>query len=462
MAKSKVFYECGACGHTSVKWLGLCPSCDEWHTFSEIKKEKEDRKKHKIDIGAQKENAVPLRLSEIPREEQERFKTNVGELDRVLGGGLMPSSLILLGGDPGIGKSTLMLHIARTNPELNLLYVAGEESAGQIRQRADRIGIKKSNMKVLSMTDLDKVIACAQDEKPDLLVIDSIQSVYRSQLGSLPGSVQQIRECAAMLQQLAKREGVTTLMIGHVTKEGDIAGPRVLEHMVDTVLQFEGDPGQVHRLLRSIKNRFGPAQEVGVFEMNERGLKEVKNPSSLFLSKTGLKVSGNAVTCVMEGSRPLMTEVQALVIPSSYGTPQRTAGGFDQRRLSLLLAVLEKRAGLQFSGRDVYLNIAGGFRITDTAADLAVVCALVSSYRDRPLAQEMFVVGEVGLGGEIRMIPHLERRIREGSKMGFKKVLSPAKDPAANSISIIGAQYVSQAITLALEQESSEDYSGNV
>jgi len=455
MAKSKTYYECGSCGHTSAKWLGLCPSCGEWHTFQERKEEKTPPEKHKIDIGPGNGKIEPEKLNRISFSEENRFRTGVGELDRVLGGGFMPSSLILLGGDPGIGKSTLMLQIAKANPDLRMLYVAGEESAGQIRQRADRIGIKGSEMKVLSLTDLDRVIEVAKDEKPDLLVIDSIQTIYRSHLGSLPGSIQQIRECAALLQQLAKREGITTLMIGHVTKEGDIAGPRILEHMVDTVLQFEGDQSNLHRLLRSVKNRFGAAHEVGVFEMNDQGLKEVTNPSELFLSGMDQNVSGNVVTCIMEGSRPLLVEVQALVTPSNYGTPQRTASGFDQRRLSLLLAVLEKRAGLAFSGQDVYLNIAGGFKITDTAADTAVCCALASSLKDVPLISDAIVVGEVGLGGEVRMVSHMEPRLKEGKKMGFKKALVPEKATAGRTnMDLLRVKYIHQAISKALARNS--------
>jgi DNA repair protein RadA/Sms len=457
MGKTRIIYECSSCGHTSAKWLGMCPSCSEWHTYQEISQQKESKsgQQHKIEIGTGNGQEKPVRLSEISYSEENRFKTKIGELDRVLGGGFMASSLVLLGGDPGIGKSTLMLEIARVNPKLKILYVAGEESAAQIRQRADRIGITNSEMHVLSITDLDKVIVHAKNLTPDLLVVDSIQTVYRSNLNSLPGSIQQVRECAAILQQLAKRESITTLMIGHVTKEGDIAGPRILEHMVDTVLQFEGDKSRFHRLLRSIKNRFGPAQEVGVFEMDEKGLNEVSNPSALFLSEMDQSVSGNAVTCVMEGSRPLLVEVQALVTPSNYGNPQRTASGFDQRRLSLLLAVLEKRAGLQFSGQDVYLNIAGGLKVTDTAADLAVICALASSFHDRSLLPNTFVMGEVGLGGEIRMIPHLEQRLKEGRKMGFRSSLSPESDSDLKpDLNLIHTNYIHQAIRRILKDKA--------
>ncbi|MEX2585172.1 MAG: DNA repair protein RadA [Balneolaceae bacterium] len=430
MAKSKVYYECSHCGHTTVKWMGQCPSCNQWHTFQEFQKQKEsERIRHKIELtdeAGRESGATPKKLAEIDVSGGNRTSTGLPELDRVLGGGLMPASLILLGGDPGIGKSTLMLHVAKSRPDLEILYVAGEESAGQIRQRADRIGIQSSELRVVSDTDLDRVISLVQKEKPQLLVIDSIQTVYRSQLAGLPGSVQQVRECAALLQQVAKKEGVTTLMIGHVTKEGDIAGPRVLEHMVDTVLQFEGDQSRLHRLLRCVKNRFGAAHEVGVFEMGEQGLTEVDNPSSLFLSDHDQQVSGNVVTCIMEGSRPILVEVQALVTPGTYGVPQRTASGFDQRRLSLLIAVLEKRVGLKLSDQDVYLNIAGGLKVTDTAADLAVITALASSFGERALAPRTVVVGEAGLGGELRNVPHLEQRLREADKMGFERALIPS------------------------------------
>ncbi len=451
MPKTKIQYRCSDCGHTSAKWLGHCPACNEWHTFEEVEISGKKPEKHKVDISSSDEAPAPVRLSEIEYSESERITSGIGELDRVLGGGFVPASLILLGGDPGIGKSTLMLQIAKSRPELELLYVAGEESASQIRQRADRIGIRNSQMKVLSVTDLDRMVEAARKEKPDLLVVDSIQTVYRSQLASLPGSVQQIRECAAVLQQLSKREGVTTLMIGHVTKEGEIAGPRILEHMVDTVLHFEGEQDQFHRLLRGVKNRFGPAQEVGVFEMNDRGLKEVDNPSALFLSGLDQPVSGSAVTCVMEGSRPLLVEVQALVTPSSYATPQRTAGGFDHRRMSLLLAVLEKRAGIRFADQDVYLNVAGGLRVTDTAADLAVVCALASSFRNSPLPGNHLFIGEVGLGGELRMVPHLKMRMKEGAKLGFESCLAPKKFKSDNSsLDVNKAGYLHQALDMVL------------
>lgn len=449
MGKTKVQFECSSCGHLSAKWLGVCPACGEWHTFEEkISEPSTSSKKHKVDISSG--NGSPekaVKLSEVQIQNQNRSTTNLQEFDRVLGGGLIAGSFLLLGGDPGIGKSTLMLQVAERCPDWNILYIAGEESAAQIKQRAGRIGLKGDNLLVYSNTDIQAVIAQARKVQPDLLIVDSIQTVFSSELTSLPGSVQQIRECSAMLQQLAKKEGITTLMIGHVTKDGDIAGPRILEHMVDTVLHFEGDRSQLYRLLRCVKNRFGPAQEVGVFEMEESGLKEVSNPSDLFLSDRNQSVSGNCVTCVMEGSRPILIEVQALVTPSSYSTPQRTASGFDQRRLSLLIAVLEKRAGLGFAGQDVYLNIAGGLKVSDTAADLAISAALASSLKDQPLQENTLLVGEVGLGGEIRRVPFLAQRLKEAEKMGFNKAVLPNSETAGSyALTLETAGSVSQVV----------------
>ncbi len=432
MAKTRIQYLCSECGHTSAKWLGNCPGCGSWHTFEEFKVDKKGNGEapHKSKVEGLAKAEPPRPLNEIEYNEESRFPSNIPELDRVLGGGFMPGSLILIGGDPGIGKSTLTLQIGKARPDLKILYCAGEESAGQIKQRARRLGVNSENLYVYTETDISAVLAEAQKLNPDLLVVDSIQTVYRTELSGMAGSVQQVKECAALLQQLAKRQNITTIVIGHVTKEGDIAGPRVLEHMVDTVLQFEGDNNYTYRMLRSLKNRFGPAQEVGVFEMQEHGLVDVLNPSQLFLSDYNSNVSGNAVVCTIEGSRPLLIEVQALVTPSNYGTPQRTASGFDHRRLSLLLAVLEKRGGYQFSGQDVYLNVAGGIKLNDTAGDLGVVCALVSSLLDRPLSTDSVFLGEVGLGSEIRAVSKLPQRLGEIEKMGFKQAFIPG----ANSV----------------------------
>ncbi len=431
MAKQKILFECENCGYISPKWMGSCPSCSEWNTFAETVEKKKESKKHKVDISKTEQRDI-VRLSDVRTAALERKSSNLQEFDRVLGGGFIEGSFLLLGGDPGIGKSTLMIQVAERCPNMKIFYVAGEESASQIKQRALRIGLKGDNLHIGSVTEVRSVIESARRLKPDLLIIDSIQTMYSDDLSSLPGSVQQVRECSAMLQQIAKKEDLTTIMIGHVTKEGDIAGPRILEHMVDTVLQFEGDKNHFYRLLRCVKNRFGPAQEVGVFEMKGNGLQEVLNPSQLFLSDSGHRVSGNAITCVMEGSRPILAEVQALVSPSNYGTPQRTASGFDQRRLSLLIAVLEKRAGLQFTGQDVYLNIAGGLKISDPAADLAIVAALASSLQDRETPADTLYVGEVGLGGEIRKVAFPEQRVREAEKMGLDNVVMPKTEPMAS------------------------------
>lgn len=445
MAKQKVTFVCSNCDYSSPKWLGVCPSCNEWHTFEEKVEQKKKSQKNKVDISTDDYEADAVPLTSVQNNEHDRQPTGITELDRVLGGGIVKGSFLLLGGDPGIGKSTLMLQLSKTKPDWTILYVAGEESPSQIKQRAARLGIAGDNLYIYSNSDIDSVIAQARKLKPVLLVIDSIQTVYSSNLTSLPGSVQQVRECSAMFQQLAKREGITTLMIGHVTKEGDIAGPRILEHMVDTVLHFEGNQSQVHRLLRSVKNRFGPAQEVGVFEMKQDGLIEVPNPSELFLSDLDTTVSGNCITCVMEGSRPILVEVQALVTGSSYSTPQRTANGFDQRRMSLLIAVLEKRGGISFAGQDVYLNVAGGLKISDPAADLAVIAALSSSIKDQPIKKRAVFIGEVGLGGEIRSVRFREQRIREAEKMGIKSVVAPPGKLSLDAdIELIERTYITQ------------------
>jgi len=454
MPKDRIKYVCGECGHSSTKWLGNCPNCGSWHTFKEFKVERKTKseKEHKGKVEGLKESEGPQKLQAIKSESEDRFLSKIQELDRVLGGGFMPGSFVLIGGDPGIGKSTLTLQIAKSRPDLDILYCAGEESAGQIKQRAKRLGVESDNFYIFTETDISKVMSEAQKLNPDLLIVDSIQTVYRTELTSMAGSVQQVKECAALLQQLAKKQDITTLVIGHVTKDGDIAGPRVLEHMVDTVLQFEGDSNYNYRMLRSLKNRFGPAQEVGVFEMKEEGLIDVLNPSQLFLSEYNDDVSGNAVICSIEGSRPLLVEVQALVTPSNYGTPQRTANGFDHRRLSLLLAVLEKRGGYQFSGQDVYLNIAGGLKVNDPAADLGVTSALVSSLLDKPISNKLAFLGEVGLGGEVRTVNKIDHRLGEIKKLGFEHAIVPKANKAqTNGIKVSGVTNISSSIKKALQ-----------
>ncbi|HLR24341.1 MAG TPA: DNA repair protein RadA [Fodinibius sp.] len=454
MPKDRMQYVCDECGHTSTKWMGSCPNCGNWHTFKEykVKRKTQSEKEHKGKVDGLDKSPPPQQLAEIESQAEGRFKSNIQELDRVLGGGFVSGSFVLVGGDPGIGKSTLTLQIGQANPKLKVLYCAGEESAGQIKQRAKRLGVTSDNFYVYTDTDISKVLSEARKLDPDLLIVDSIQTVYRTELSSMAGSIQQVKECAALLQQLAKKQNITTLVIGHVTKDGSIAGPRVLEHMVDTVLQFEGDSNYNYRMLRSLKNRFGPAQEVGVFEMKQSGLVDVLNPSQLFLSDYDSSVSGNAVICSVEGSRPLLVEVQALATASNYGTPQRTANGFDHRRLSLLLAVLEKRGGYQFSGQDVYLNVAGGMKVNDPAADLGVVCSLVSSLLDNSIDGKIVFLGEVGLGGEIRAVSKVDQRLAEIQKMGFEKAVIPqASAPEReHSLGIYKVSNIMAAIKKAL------------
>lgn len=425
MAKTKTQFVCRECGYTSGKWVGNCPQCSSWNTFDEEIRQKDQPGRHKARLNGNSYNHRPTLLKDISVQESNRFTSGMNEFDRVLGGGFMPGSFVLLGGDPGIGKSTIALQMAKENKDIRILYTSGEESAGQIKQRALRMEYEEPELQVYTETDINLIIEQARRDKPDILVVDSIQTVFRPELTSMPGTVAQVRECAALLMQLAKHEGITVLTIGHVTKEGDLAGPRVLEHMVDTVIQFEGDKNLDYRILRSLKNRFGPAQEIGVFEMTAFGLEQVKNPSRLFLSEYDSAVSGNAVVCTMEGSRPVMLEVQALVTSSNYGMPQRTASGFDQRRLQLLIAVLEKRGGFPFSSQDVFLNIAGGMKLSETACDLGVACALVSSLTDKPVASNTAFIGEIGLGAEVRKVTRLQARIEELKKMGFTKAVIP-------------------------------------
>ncbi len=424
-SKKKVRYNCAQCGYQTANWMGNCPSCGEWNTFKE-EKVQQDRPAHKSRLEQAEKPSGPTPLKDVAFQEKDRQDSGISELNRVLGGGFMPGSFVLLGGDPGIGKSTIALQIAMSRPDLKMLYCSGEESAEQIRQRSTRMGFDNSELLLFTETDVNQIADQATKEKPDLLVIDSIQTVYRPEIQSMPGTVNQIRECASLLMQLAKQNGITILAIGHVTKQGDLAGPRVLEHMVDTTINFEGDLNLNYRILRAVKNRFGPANEIGVFEMKSDGLHEVRQPSGLFLNFSNPNVSGSSIICTMEGTRPLMIEVQALVTTAHYGTPQRTASGVDQRRLALLLAVLEKRTGWSFAGMDVFVNIAGGLKLNETAADLGMCCALVSSLSNRPVSAQTVIVGEVGLGGEVRPVSALEKRVEEAVKMGFEQILIPA------------------------------------
>ncbi len=426
MAKTKTRYVCSNCGATYIKYQGKCNECKSWGTLvEEVVKEEKETKSCSTGTGRLNTFATPRRLKEIDTLKEERISTGIKELDHVLGGGLMASSVVLIGGEPGIGKSTLMLQIVPNLADKKILYVSAEESIHQIRNRAERMGIDADNFFLLSETELESILETLAAHKPDLVIIDSIQTIFSNQLESSSGSVSQVRECTSRLMQLAKREGITMFIVGHITKEGVIAGPKVLEHIVDTVLQFEGDSHYRYRVLRALKNRFGSTNELGVFEMGEKGLTEVSNPSEIFLSERSYGVSGSCVAATIEGSRPLLVEIQALVSKTNYAAPQRVTSGFDQRRLALLLAVLEKRLGLPMWSHDVFLNIAGGLRLDEPAIDLSVAVAIVSSLRDVPADSSTCAVGEIGLSGELRSVAHLERRVMEAKKLGFEKMVVP-------------------------------------
>ena len=428
MAAPKTRYVCQECGHEAHKWMGKCPGCGAWNTLVE-ETESSDVKARVPTTPRETSNGhsetKPQRLSDIEMGEESRLRTGVEELDRVMGGGIMQSSFSLIAGDPGIGKSTLMTELAKYLPERRVLYITGEESVRQVKIRAQRLHVASDNLLLLAETNVEEIGRVVQRTEPDLLVVDSIQTIYRPDLSSAPGSVSQVRESTASLLKLTKENTFSTFLVGHVTKKGTIAGPRVLEHMVDTVLYFEGDRNHAYRVLRSVKNRFGPANEIGVFEMRESGLREVPNPSEIFLSERGYGVSGSSVVCSLEGTRPVLVEIQALVAPSSYGTPQRTVTGFDNQRLQMILAVLEKRVGMRFSNHDVFVNVAGGVRLEEPAVDLGVAVAAASSFRDVPADTGAVVIGEVGLGGEIRTVSQLELRLRESAKLGFDRAVVP-------------------------------------
>ncbi len=423
MSKVKTAYFCQNCGVQSPKWVGKCASCGEWNTYVEEVIEREStsaRAAVSKQLGLTE--AVPMRIDEIEVLQTYRVVTHDQELNRVLGGGIVPGSLVLIAGDPGIGKSTLMLQLALSLGETNVMYVSGEESAQQISMRAKRLGYKQTNCQILTETNTYKIFQHLKAAKPGLVIIDSVQTLQSQHIDSTPGSVSQIRECAAEMQRYAKETSTPVILIGHITKEGSIAGPKVLEHIVDTVLQFEGDRNYNYRILRTSKNRFGSTSELGIYEMNNAGLREVSNPSELLISKTEEVLSGVAIAATIEGQRPMLIETQALVTQAVYGSPQRSATGFDLRRLQMLLAVLEKRSGFAFGSKDVFLNIAGGLKVEDPAIDLAVVCALLSSFEDEVIPQTYCFAGEVGLSGEVRAVNRVEQRISEADKLGFEKV----------------------------------------
>jgi DNA repair protein RadA/Sms len=431
MAKSKVAYFCQSCGFESPKWLGKCPSCQQWNTFVE-----EVIEKVNVAIPTWKSNSTttqrankPVQVSEITFDEEHRMLTPDKEFNRVLGGGIVAGSLVLIGGEPGIGKSTLMLQLALNMPDLKVLYVSGEESERQIKMRAERLapqppegGALGSGCFILTETSTQNIFKQIEQLEPDLVVIDSIQTLYSSHIESTPGSVSQVRECTAELLRFAKESSTPVFLIGHITKDGMIAGPKILEHMVDTVLQFEGDRHHVYRILRAVKNRFGSASELGIYEMLGEGLREVSNPSEILLSQRDEPLSGITISATLEGMRPMLIETQALVSTSAYGTPQRTATGFDTRRMSMLLAVLEKRCGFKLGAKDVFLNITGGIRVEDPAIDLGLAAAIISSHEDIPIPFKTCFAGEIGLSGEIRAVNRIEQRIAEAHKLGFEQI----------------------------------------
>ena len=422
--KAKTVYFCTECGNETPKWVGKCPACGAWNSLVEQVLERPNKSGTGNSLA---KSVKPVSITEIEESEEIRFFTGMRELDRVLGGGAVKGSLVLVGGAPGIGKSTLMLQICQQLGRQNkVLYVSGEESTHQLKMRARRLAVNSENLFVLAETSLGDILDCVDREKPDVLIIDSIQTLYNDTLDSPPGSVGQVKDCTLSLMQLAKGQGTTVFVIGHVNKEGNIAGPKVLEHMVDCVLYFEGDQHLTYRILRAAKNRFGATNEIGVFEMANEGLREVENPSEMLLSGRPLDAPGTCVTCVMEGARPVLAEIQALIAPSSGNRPLRSSNGFDFSRASMLLAVLEKRGGLKLSQCDAYLNIIGGLTLEEPAADLAALVAIASCYYDKPVPDDMAAVGEVGLSGEIRSINHLEQRLCEVQRLGFTRCMIPA------------------------------------
>ncbi len=451
MAKKMLTFFCQSCGYESAKWMGQCPGCKEWNTFVDEPVEKKSSGGSKIGLKC----AAPVLLKDITGLDEERFSTGIGELNRVLGSGIVKGSLVLIGGDPGIGKSTLLLQVTRNVARDNrkVIYVSGEESLKQIKMRADRLGTDFANLLVLCETNLDSICETIQKEKPDMVVIDSIQTMYKEDVGSAPGSVSQVREATSLLMQTAKSLEVSIFIVGHVTKEGAVAGPRVLEHMVDTVLYFEGDRHASYRILRGVKNRFGSTNEIGVFEMRQEGLVEVPNPSEYMLSGRAENASGSVITCSVEGTRPVMVEIQALVCHSNFGMPRRQTTGIDYNRVNLLMAVIEKRAGLQVGDQDAYVNIAGGMKINEPSLDLAAVMAIVSSFKNKIISPDTVIFGEVGLSGEIRAVSQAEQRVQEAKKLGFKRVILPFANvnenlKAIKGIELTGVSNISMAIDL--------------
>ena len=425
MSKVKSVYICSECGYESAKWSGKCPSCGEWNTMNE---EVRDYSKPASKAAARPVSyAAPVQVNDISTNDEIRYKTGLNELDRVMGGGIVKGSLVLLGGDPGIGKSTILLQICEhLGKELKILYVSGEESKRQLKLRADRLGVDSDNLYILTQTDVEMICETIRQDKPNIVMIDSIQTMSLSELNSAPGSVTQVRESTNYFMRTAKSLDIPMIIVGHVNKEGSIAGPKVLEHVVDAVLHFEGDKQMSYRILRAVKNRYGSTNEIGVFEMTDKGLNEVDNPSLMLISGRPKNVSGTCIACAMEGTRPILAEIQALATATGFGNPRRMSTGFDYNRMNLIIAVLEKRAGYYFSNTDAYVNVVGGLRLDETAVDLAVAMALVSSLKDIPVAEDAIAFGEIGLAGEIRSVIHAQQRVNEAVRLGFKRVIIPA------------------------------------
>ncbi|HEX9016937.1 MAG TPA: DNA repair protein RadA [Chloroflexota bacterium] len=448
MAKTKTKYVCDRCGAESLKWMGRCPECGEWNTLVEVTEAAQSTR------TTSRGGVAPVRLNDVPLQALDRMRVPIGEMDRVLGGGIVPGSVVLIGGDPGIGKSTLLLQLASSlaDEQGNVLYVSGEESVYQVKMRAERLGLRSDRLYLFSENDLDRVVEQAEQVSPSMLIVDSIQSVFTEDVASTAGSVSQLRECTARLIQLAKSSGLPVFVVGHVTKEGAIAGPKLLEHMVDAVLYMEGERFHSYRLLRSVKNRFGSTNEIGVFEMREEGMVEVPNPSIAFLADRTLMRSGSTVVVTLEGTRALMAEIQALTSYAPSHIPRRTAYGIEIPRLLLLTAVLGKRVGLKLYDQDVYVNVVGGLRIDEPAADLGVALAIVSSLKDVPVDPELAVVGEIGLSGELRSVSHVDQRLKEAEKLGFKRCLVPksARVQKTGGIEVLAARSLDEAIELAL------------
>ncbi|EPD54003.1 DNA repair protein RadA [Staphylococcus sp. HGB0015] len=455
MAKKKVIFECTACGYQSPKWMGKCPNCGAWNTMEESIEQKVASPKH--GVRSQKTSTSKIqKLNEIKQEQAPRILTNSDEFNRVLGGGIVEGSLVLIGGDPGIGKSTLLLQMcAALSQSKNVLYITGEESLNQTKLRADRLDEDASQLNVFAETDLEVIHEAVKKIEPELIVVDSIQTIYHPEISSAPGSVSQVRESTQSLMHIAKQMNIATFIVGHVTKEGQIAGPRLLEHMVDTVLYFEGDEHHAYRILRAVKNRFGSTNEMGIFEMKQSGLKSVLNPSEMFLEERSTNVPGSTIVATMEGTRPLLIEVQALVTPTTFNNPRRMATGIDHNRLSLLMAVLEKKEGYLLQQQDAYIKVAGGVKLSEPAVDLSIIIATASSFKDQAVDGLDCFIGEVGLTGEVRRVSRIEQRVQEAAKLGFKRVILPKTNIGGwqfqQGIEVIGVSTVNEALKYAIK-----------